>query len=111
MTTIRRILYADDIAIFVSHPENSVPHLLQLINYFGEVSGYTINWQKSELLSLTADLDPTFLANTQFKTNLVSIKYLGIKLSNPKTLFKIHFMERLNKLKENDSYDTITLVL
>ena len=95
-------LYADDIAIFVSDPENSVPHLLQLIDSFGEVSGYTINWQKSELLSLTADLDPTFLANTQFKTNLVSIKYLGIKLSkNPKTLFKINFMERLNKLKEN----------
>ena len=95
-------LYADDIAIFVSDSENSVPHLLQLIDSFGEVSGYTINWQKSELLSLTADLDPTFLANTQFKTNLVSIKYLGIKLSkNPKTLFKINFMERLNKLKEN----------
>ena len=43
-----------------------------------------------------------FLANTQFKTNLISIKYLGIKLSeNPKTLFKINVMERLTKLKEN----------
>lgn len=51
-------LYADDVALFVSEP--SIPHLLQLINSFGEVSGYTINWQKSELIPLAKDLDQLF---------------------------------------------------
>lgn len=41
-------LYADDVVLFLSHPEESVPPLLKLINKFGELSGYTINWDKSE---------------------------------------------------------------
>ena len=38
---------------------------------------------------------------TGHHTVLFSLGYMGIKLSkNPKTLFKINFIERLNKLKE-----------
>lgn len=56
--------YADDIAIFVSDLEFSICNLLDLNNSFVEVSGYTINWQKSDIMILTADL---FVASTQFK--------------------------------------------
>ncbi len=93
-------LYADDIALFVSEPEQLIPHLLKFINLFGEVSGYTINWQKSDLIPFTTDLDPTFLATTNSKTGSDSIKYLGIKISRTlRALFKINFMEKLNRLK------------
>lgn len=44
-----------------SHSEQSVPVLLDLINSFAEVSGRTINWEKSEFLSFGADFDPSFL--------------------------------------------------
>lgn len=68
-------LYADDIASFLTDPEQSVPYLLDLINEFGTVSAYTINWQKSDLLLLTADLDPAFMTLTQFN---ISKKVLNI---------------------------------
>lgn len=45
-------LCADDIAIFISDPEQSVSH--EMISSFGAVSGYTINWQKSDLVVLGA---------------------------------------------------------
>lgn len=73
-------LYADDLALFVSDPEQSVPHLLQLITSIGEVSGYTINWQKSKLIQLTNDLDSLFLSSTQFRIAPNYVKYLGIKI-------------------------------
>lgn len=105
-------LYADDIAIFMSDPEQSVPHLLKLINYFGDVSGYTINWQKSVFVPLGTELDPVFLASLQFKTSNV-VKYLGIQITkNPKLLFKYNFLERLNSLKKNiEKWRTLPLSL
>lgn len=42
-------LYADDIVVFLADPKSFIPHLLNLINEFGPVSEYTINWQKSDL--------------------------------------------------------------
>lgn len=106
-------LYADDVALFVSDPEQSIPHLLQLITSFGEVSGYTINWQKSELIPLANDLDPLFLSSTQFRIASDYVKYLGIKISKkPSALFKLNFMEKLNKLKENiEKWRTLPLSL
>lgn len=91
-------LYAHGVALFVSDPE----HLFQLINSFGEVSSDIINWQKSELITLANDLDPLFLSSTQLKITTEYMKYLGIKISKkPSALFKLNFMEKLNKLKED----------
>ncbi len=47
----------------------------QILNRFGTVSGYTINWQKSEFMSLGADLDSEFLHNLPFKIT-DRLKYL-----------------------------------
>lgn len=100
-------------ALFVSDPERSIPHLLHLINSFGEVSGYTINWQKSKLISIANDLDPLFMTSTHFKITSDYVKYLGIKISKKSsTLFKLNFTEKLNKLKENiEKWRTLPLSL
>ncbi len=37
-------LYADDILLYVSNPELSIPPLLELIEKCGSLSGFTINW-------------------------------------------------------------------
>lgn len=105
-------LYADDIAVFVADPEQSVPHLLDLINSFGNVSGYTINWQKSDLVALGADLEPAFVMSTQFKLSN-TIKYLGIKITkNPNLLFKYNFLEILNSLKKDiENWRTLPISL
>ena len=36
-------LYADDIIIYLSSPEKSIKHLMDVINDFSLVSGYKIN--------------------------------------------------------------------
>ena len=45
-------LYADDIVLFLTHPDTSLNALLNLIDNFSSFSGYKINWGKSEILSL-----------------------------------------------------------
>lgn len=62
-------------------PESSIPQLLNLINEFGTVLGFTINRQKSDLLPLTNDLDPTFVTSTQFNISKFSVKYLDVKIT------------------------------
>lgn len=96
----------------MTDPEQSIPHLLDLINSFGAVSGYTINWQKSELVALGDELNPAFIATTHFKVSN-TVKYLGIRITkNPNLLFKQHFLERLNILKTNiEKWRTLPLSL
>ena len=40
-------LFADDVIVYISDPENSTRELLNLINSFSEVAGYKINSNKS----------------------------------------------------------------
>lgn len=92
-------MYADDALIFLSQPEQSVPVLLDVIRSFGEVSGHTINWQKSEFMSLGAQLNVEFLHNLLFKIT-DRFRYLGVVM--PKDLspiFKMNFPDKVNKLR------------
>lgn len=41
--TITYYLFAVDILLTLSNPGNSVPHLFQIINEFGSLSGYKLN--------------------------------------------------------------------
>lgn len=50
-------LYEYDVVLFLSHPEESLPPLLEL-NTFGELSGCTLNWDKSEFMSVNDNLNP-----------------------------------------------------
>ena len=69
-------LYADDVILFLSQPEKSTPSVLEHIKVFGEISGYSVNWQKCEFMPLSDDLDPNFLENLPVKVT-THIKCLG----------------------------------
>ena len=85
-------LYADDMVLFLSHPEKSLPPLLELIKTFGGFSGYTINWEKSELMPLVGDMDPDFLNNLPFHITEDKIRYLGVVIpKNPNLLYKLNY--------------------
>ena len=46
-------LYADDTLLCLADPEDTVPPLVDFIKSFGELSGHTINWGKSEFMPLS----------------------------------------------------------
>ena len=95
-------LYADDVVLFFSRPEESLPPLLELINEFGELSGYTINWDKSEFMPLKGELDPNFINNLPFHVVTDSIKYLGMVIPrNPKLIYELNFLKMVENLKSN----------
>ncbi|KAL6089506.1 hypothetical protein STEG23_029452 [Scotinomys teguina] len=51
-------LFADDMIVYLSDPQNSTKELLQLINTFSNVAGYKVNSKKSVALLYTKDKRP-----------------------------------------------------
>lgn len=45
-------LYADDILLFFTKPDISIPATLSIVHEFGSLSGYKINFDKSEAMPL-----------------------------------------------------------
>lgn len=93
-------LYADDILLYITKPSTSLPLVYQLIASYGKVSGYTINWSKSEILPISADMKwNAEELNLPFRVPSKSITYLGIHISaNPKDLFKLNHSPLLQEI-------------
>ena len=80
--TIR--LYADDVILILSDVRTSLYPLLDLIDGFGRLSGFTINWGKSVFIPLSDGLDSSFLNNLPLRISYDHFTYLGI------TIISIH---------------------
>lgn len=94
-------LYADDILLYLSSPETSIPPLLSLINHFSSFSGFTINWEKSELMPISTNISKQFLQNSPFKKAYSSFTYLGIIVTKKaEDLLKINWQKKLDQLKQ-----------
>jgi hypothetical protein len=52
---VKMSLFADDMIVYISDPQNSTRKLLNLINSFSEVAGYKINSNKSVAFLYTKD--------------------------------------------------------
>lgn len=74
-------LYADDMLLLSTNPETTVPQILSLIDTFSHISGYKINWGKSEVMPLSRLCSPNIGQNWQFKRLPSGLVYLGIKLT------------------------------
>lgn len=49
----KMLLYADDIPVLLKDPSHSTPHLMDTIQLYSNVSGYKINWTKSEAMAIS----------------------------------------------------------
>ena len=76
-------LFADDMVVYISDPKNSTRELLNLINSFGEISGYKINSNKSMAFLYTKDkqAENEIRETTPFSIVTNNIKYLGVTLT------------------------------
>lgn len=74
-------LYADDLLLYVSNPSTSLPIVLDILKQFGQLSGYKLNFGKSELFAinnLVGDLPDDIVP---FKRVDNGFKYLGILIT------------------------------
>lgn len=66
-------LYAGDVLVVLNQPEISIPSLVETINKFSDISGYKINFNKSEVMPL-GSLKQKLRA-------LLYFMYLGIRVT------------------------------
>uniref|UniRef100_A0A669E7Y6 Reverse transcriptase domain-containing protein n=1 Tax=Oreochromis niloticus TaxID=8128 RepID=A0A669E7Y6_ORENI len=72
------LLYADDVLLFVTNPQDAIPSVLSIIETFGYLSGYKVNMNKTIALPL-GNLPRT--CNIPFTWSGSGFKYLGIHIS------------------------------
>lgn len=60
-------LYADDVLLFFTNPESSIPVLISIISQFGQISRYKINYDKLEALPLGDFGDQAALVSFPFR--------------------------------------------
>lgn len=74
-------LYADDILLITSNPNTAVSKISSIIDMFSDISGYTINWTKSEAMPISKICPPAIRESWQYKWMPAGLTYLGIKLT------------------------------
>lgn len=82
-------LYADDdLLVYISNPLQSVPIIMSILDQFGKISGYKINFSKSVIFPINPKTQLETLSSLPFKV-VNSFKYLGITITKDfSTLFK-----------------------
>lgn len=89
-TSCKNSLFADDVILFLSNINKSIPIILEIIKSFSHISGYKINKTKSSIMLLnTKERD----SPAQEVFNVVSqFEYLGIQiLSDLKQLVETNY--------------------
>lgn len=79
-------LYADDILMYITRPQTSMPVLLETIELISSFSGYRINWGESELMPVRCG-DSAVLEQVPFK--LDKFTYLGLEITKKYNYLKL----------------------
>lgn len=95
-------LYADDLVLYLSNISVSIPTMIDVFYSFGQISGYKLNLDKSELFPLNIAAREYPLQNFPFKVALHNFTYLGIKITNKfENLYSSNYDPVLTRLKED----------
>uniref|UniRef100_A0A3B3HW57 Reverse transcriptase domain-containing protein n=1 Tax=Oryzias latipes TaxID=8090 RepID=A0A3B3HW57_ORYLA len=95
-------LYADDLLLYVSDINRSIPVILSVLSDFRKLSGYKLNLSKSEIFPLDPRINASSLQNFPFKVANDSFLHLGVQVTKkPQDLFGANFIPLLSKTKED----------
>ena len=104
-------LFADDIMIYLDNPNATFAQLMQLINEFGEHSGYKINVNKTQILTFNYTPSPQIKKIYQLKWQSKNIKYLGVTLTKQLVhLYKANYDQIHHQITEDiERWSTLQL--
>ena len=93
-------MYADDTLIYLSNLQQSLPNVLKIIEHFGTLSGFKINYSKSILLLLNTD--PKSLHTQSPIPVAQKAVYLGIEI-NPciQAIAKNNYLSIMKKIEDD----------
>ena len=63
-------LYADDLLVFLSHPDKSIPLVLNVLKEFRHISSCKLNLHESELMPVNSAATAYLLSKSPFRTSL-----------------------------------------
>ena len=93
-------LYADDILLVSSNPETTVPIISSLIDRFTKISGYRINWTKSEVMPLSNIATQSLCTKWLFRWVPSGMTYLGNKLmSNISKMMQVNLQPIMQNIE------------
>jgi len=93
-------LYADDLLLYITDPQSSLPPLLKCLKEYSAASGYTLNYTKSEILPLNIQDNNIRTLTDPLKWCSVGFKYLGIQIGKSNEhIFKQNYMKLLEQTK------------
>lgn len=94
-------LYADDVLLYISEADRSIPAILKCISDYSILSGYKINLSKSMALSFHIPNLLDLSSLSPFKITYVGFKYLGIFITPIlKDLFKENYAPLFEVIKK-----------
>lgn len=95
-------LYADDLLLYISDLDRSIPTALGVLKSFGSISGYKLNLSKSEIFPLNSAARNYPLHNFPFKISHHRFTYLGVCITDTfKDLFKFNFSKLLLQMEKD----------
>lgn len=112
-TEHKLFLYADDILAVLTDPTQSLPALLTCVESYSKLSGYKINWYKSDGMPLSTTCHSRYITAFNFKCLPLGMKYLGILLNpNLEDIMLSNMEPLLLKIKTNlDKWGKLNLTL
>lgn len=75
------LLYADDILVTLTNPHKSLEALTKCIKEFSSISGYKVNFDKSEIMILDNSIRTAPVYIQSFRWAPSGFNYLGIKIT------------------------------
>uniref|UniRef100_A0A3Q3FNA9 Reverse transcriptase domain-containing protein n=1 Tax=Labrus bergylta TaxID=56723 RepID=A0A3Q3FNA9_9LABR len=98
LTELKISLFADDILLTLIDPPHSLKYTLDTVKEFGTLSGYKINWEKSEALPLNVHCHKIHINNLPFKWSPEGMKYLGVTLKSDIYTLRMNVLPRITYL-------------
>ncbi len=85
--------------LYLTNPKSSLPTLSQLLENFRDISGYTININKSVMMPLNLAAEKMPLKSIPFLWNLEKIVYLGLDIpSKLEDTYSLNYSPLLKKV-------------